>query len=438
MKCIDSLPRWLLLTLSFSLACNLPFLRPVGSVLPVAETLPPPFLPSTGAPTAPQASPTAARIPTLDPANNLLPDSEIVDSPAGLNFDLLAFIQASGGWFTQAEQYLPSTGRTPAPQVLVRVALENSINPRLLAALLDFECGCVFSQPTQKLDRDYLLGVRDEAYQGIYRQLSWAVEQLSDAFYARAFGSPTLSLSPPNPNWNPGSVALWYYFARHAAQQGHSSAQAEADLAAFLAAYTTRFGDPWARAIPLLPPATQQPVLTLPFPSPAEHPWALTGGPHPPWTRHGPWAALDFAPTLRGAEACDTSPDWVLAPAAGRVVRSANGALLLDLDFDGREQTGWTLLFMHLAENGRLPIGTDVKPGTRLGHPSCEGGPASGAHVHIARKYNGMWIPADGSLPFSLGAWRAHFGDKAYQGRLTNGDRTVTASPYGARSSVLP
>ncbi|RMF41225.1 MAG: hypothetical protein D6755_12835, partial [Anaerolineae bacterium] len=238
--------------------------------------------------------------------------------------------------------------------------------------------------------------------------------------------------------WNAGSAALWHYFRELAVVQGNPESQAAGELAAFLEAYRARFGDPWERAAYPLPPDMQQPDLALPFPSPAEHPWALTGGPHPPWTRYGPWAALDFAPTLRGEGDCAISPDWVLAPAAGRVARSANGALLLDLDFDGDERTGWVLLFMHLADSGRLPVGTDVKPGARLGHPSCEGGPASGAHVHVARKYDGLWIPADGAIPFVLGGWRAHFGDKAYRGTLTNGERTVTASPYGAHTSVFP
>jgi hypothetical protein len=35
-----------------------------------------------------------------------------------------------------------------------------------------------------------------------------------------------------------------------------------------------------------------------------------------------------------------------------------------------------------------------VKTGDRIGHPSCEGGAANATHVHIARRYNGEWIPA--------------------------------------------
>ncbi len=424
-----------ILLAAFTLACNLPFLQPRGSALPVASTLPPAFAPTQAVTASPALLPQA----TLDPSQNLLPDGAVVDGPSACGFDAAAEITTAGGWLCAAEQYLPSTGRTPAAQVLARVALENSVNPRLLIALLESRCHCVYGGSGEKMDETYLLGVRDERYKGFYRQFTWAAEQVNAAFYARQFGSPPLELALPNPAWNAGSAAVWYLFSRLEAAGALPPGGGEAALNEFLGVYAARFGAPWPRnAVPLLPPGLKQPELTLPFPDPAEHPWALTGGPHPPWTRVGPWAALDFAPTLRGEEACSVSPDWVLAPAAGRVARSANGALVLDLDFDGCEQSGWALLFMHIAEDGRLPVGTDVKPGARLGHPSCEGGPASGAHVHVARKYNGVWIPADGAIPFVLGGWQAHFGEKPYQGSLTNGDRTVTASPYGARGSVIP
>ncbi|RLT53418.1 MAG: hypothetical protein DWI67_03800 [Chloroflexi bacterium] len=40
--------------------------------------------------------------------------------------------------------------------------------------------------------------------------------------------------------------------------------------------------------------------------------------------------------------------------------------------------------------------------------------------MHLARKYNGEWIAADGPLPFELGGWRAVTGAKKYQGQLLN------------------
>jgi len=93
------------------------------------------------------------------------------------------------------------------------------------------------------------------------------------------------------------------------------------------------------------------------------------------------------------------------------------------------EATGWVLVYMHVAEKDRLPVGTWVEVDTPLGHPSCEGGRATGTNLHIARKYNGEWIPADGPLPLVLGGWVAHNGEHPYQGTLEKDGQVVTASP---------
>jgi len=62
-----------------------------------------------------------------------------------------------------------------------------------------------------------------------------------------------------------------------------------------------------------------------------------------------------------------------------------------------------------------------------IGYPSCEGGEVTGTHVHIARKYNGEWILADGPLAFNFEGWIAHNGAQAYLGTLTRGALTIKA-----------
>jgi hypothetical protein len=112
---------------------------------------------------------------------------------------------------------------------------------------------------------------------------------------------------------------------------------------------------------------------------------------------------------------------------AGLVVRSEFGSVLLDLDGDGREATGWVILYLHIAEKERVKAGTFVETGDRMGHPSCEGGVATGTHVHVARKYNGEWIPADSLIPFDLSGWVAHQGKGEYFGTLTRDGVTIEA-----------
>jgi hypothetical protein len=95
------------------------------------------------------------------------------------------------------------------------------------------------------------------------------------------------------------------------------------------------------------------------------------------------------------------------------------------------------LLYLHLEESGRVAAGQLVEQGGRIGHPSCEGGIASGTHVHIARKYNGEWILADGALPFDLSGWIARAGSRPYQGALVRGDEIVLACPCATSETLI-
>jgi LasA protease len=137
------------------------------------------------------------------------------------------------------------------------------------------------------------------------------------------------------------------------------------------------------------------------------------------------------------------SAAWVVASAPGVIARSELGAVALDLDgedgtaADGLEQTGWVVVYLHLAEVDRVSMGVRVQADEKLGHPSCEGGISTGTHVHLVRKYNGEWIPADGSLPFVLDGWTAHNGSETYKGTLTRNNEIVTANLYGMYESRI-
>jgi LasA protease len=78
-----------------------------------------------------------------------------------------------------------------------------------------------------------------------------------------------------------------------------------------------------------------------------------------------------------------------------------------------------------------------VEQGDHIGHPSCLAGTATGTHVHIARKYNGEWIPANGLVPFLLGGWEARPGATEYAGTLVRGDQVVTACTCSASFTLI-
>jgi hypothetical protein len=154
--------------------------------------------------------------------------------------------------------------------------------------------------------------------------------------------------------------------------------------------------------------------------------WYYTGGPHGAWGSGSAWAALDFTPPGKQLGCYDTAA-WVTAVAAGTVVRSDTGVVMVDLDNDGFEQTGWTVFYLHIGSNDRARVGTRLATGDRIGHPSCEGGVTTGTHIHIARRFNGQWLAADGAVPFVLAGWRAQATLSEYDGMLTRDNALVEA-----------
>jgi hypothetical protein len=72
----------------------------------------------------------------------------------------------------------------------------------------------------------------------------------------------------------------------------------------------------------------------------------MTGGPHTGWGNMEPYAAVDFAPPSK-TQGCVHSDVWATAVADGVIVRSTTGEVMLDLDGDGDERTGWDVLPAH-------------------------------------------------------------------------------------------
>ena len=373
-------------------------------------------------------------------STHIMPDSEVVFSPTAADFDVAAFVKQAGGYLSQYSEYLGTTGNTTGSQVIQRVATEFSVNPRLLLSLLEYQAHWVTGQPATLAERYYPMGLMNviclDPTKCLYAEMSQIVSLLSQGYYGWRDGTltsitfsdkTTLRLAP---DLNAGSVAIQFLFA-HLYDNLPEWAGALNATTGFPALHNNLFGNMWLRAQtiePLFPATLTQPEMILPF-EPGVI-WSFTGGPHAAFGAAGARAALDFAPggTQSG---CYTSTAWVDASATGLVVRADHNQVVVDLDGDGYEQTGWTILYMHIATDGMIQKGTRVSVGDHLGHPSCEGGTATGVNLHIARKYNGEWILADSAIPFVLSGWQAHAGPKDYQGTMTNGDQMLTADPFG-------
>lgn len=377
------------------------------------------------------------RLSAVGPSDKLVPDSEIVFSPNAADFDVSAFVNKQGGYLARYQESVGQNMRT-GPEVVAIVARDNSVNPRILLAMLEYRAGWITNPARPAGDAwKYPLGKIDPEEAGLYRQLTWLANELGNGYYGWRSGMVTqLTMAGGSsmrlaPDLNAGTVALQYYFSLQNNAQGWASAVSSTG---FVATYLWLFGDPFANFHPLYEPGIRQPQMILPF-LPG-HVWSFTGGPHGAWERESAWAALDFAPSS-AEPGCAVSDDWVVAAAPGLVLRSGEGVVVLDLDGDGREQTGWELMYLHIADQQRVAAGTFLQQGDLIGHPSCQGGIATGTHVHLIRKYNGEWLLADGPLPFTLSGWVAHAGSKPYEGALVKGDQTVIACTCASQQTLI-
>jgi murein DD-endopeptidase MepM/ murein hydrolase activator NlpD len=381
-------------------------------------------------------------VPPPDPVNQgpnfkIIPDSELVASPVTVYFDVADFAYGENGFLVRYEEEV-NERMLSGVQIVQLVSQNFSVNPRLLLAVLEYQSGWVTNPNPRTESLKYPIGWKDPKREGLYRQLAWAANELNRGFYMwRVSGVPTWILDdgtivPIDPTINAGTAGVQHFFSKlYGAQFWEKTVSQDG----FFVVYNDLFGYPFNYAFePVLPPNLTQPNLQLPFEEGKE--WSFTGGPHGGWGDGSAWAALDFGPP--GDEGgCIPSDDWVVAMADGPIVRAEDGAVVQDLDGDGNEQTGWTILYMHIETRDRVEPGTQLQAGSRIGHPSCEGGFSNGTHVHIARRYNGEWIPADQSIPFNMDGWISSGSGDLYDGYLSKDGITVKADQFRTPDRVI-
>lgn len=367
----------------------------------------------------------------------IIPDSRFINGPAQIEFNTEEYVEKRSGWINGFSEYAAGKTRTGA-QIVDYVAQNFSISPQLLLAILDYQAQAIYQHifPTT-VDQEYILGYEDSFHKGVYLQLVWAADLLNHGYYSWRKGSLESlefsdgSIENIDPWQNAATVALKNYFSITLSKDDYLIAIGPNG---FAKDFEGLFGNPWLDVRPHIPGSLIQPDMRLPFE--AGKTWAYTGGPHTGWGTREPWSAVDFAPpaTIGG---CNPSSEWNTAVADGVVARVGEGVLELDLDGDGDTRTGWILFYLHIATQDKAQVGQVLSAGQRLGHPSCEGGTSTGTHIHIARKYNGEWIPAGGSMPFNLEGWVVHNGDEEYQGTLTRFSQTIVANQNAVKDNYI-
>jgi len=358
----------------------------------------------------------------------IIPDSELFYSPSAVGFDTISVAAQFGGKLNRYSEKLEDGTTLRGAEIVQRVADEFSVNPRLLLAVLEYRSGWVSSEGKTGITEDYPLGLKDANRKGLYKQLSWAANEMTRGYTLwelSAVAVWTLSdgaVMRVDATINGATAGIQYLLSLLLDKAEWKTAVSPDG---FFAVYQRLFGFQFAFSIdPLIPETITQPQLTLPF-APGDT-WYFTGGPHVGWGTGSANAGIDFAPP--GEEfGCYESQTPVVAAADGLVVRSGNGVVVQDLDGDGIEQTGWSLLYLHINTDGRAAVGTYLRQGDLLGYPSCEGGYSTGTHLHLARRYNGAWISADGIVPFVLSGWTSKSAGIEYDGFLVKNGQTVEA-----------
>lgn len=374
----------------------------------------------------------------------LLPDSAIPYGPSSAEFDLAGYILEHGGILAAYSEEVDEQVMS-GEEIIERVALDTSTNPRLLLAFLEMRSGWVIGPAKVAATSRYPIGWSVEPYHGLYKELILTARFLDQGFYGWRSGRMTAAEFPGggklrmDPRVNAGTAAATILVTRMYRQATFS--QALYGPEGFIATYWRMFGDPWQTAAGYEPVFNADfpqnlPRLELPFEAGTR--WNFTSGPHITWGSASPWGALDFAPSGERS-GCYVSSQWATAAAGGVITRSERGMVYLDTDGDSREQTGLVLLYLHMAEWERIPAGTRVKTGQPIGHPSCEGGVATGTHLHFARKYNGEWLRIGPEAPLQLSGWTAYAAERQYQGQLLSpdGGTVVTSRSDGSWPSLL-
>ncbi len=361
-------------------------------------------------------------IPTVDPnlkpaILKIIPDSELVYGPSSVGFDINLFLNKYGGYLSTLEN---------SGEVVMQVAKDYSVGPRILLTLLEYQTGWVTSA---NKDLDPATPAPTDAWKtNLFTVLSQTANSLNQGYYLwrqNQLGYFVLSdgsYIPTGATINAGTAGVQYWASdRYGKAQWQKAVSEEGVFTAF----KNFFGDPFDYTYdPLIPENLTQPEMILPFqPGIA---WSFTGGPHPAWGDGAAWSALDFAPP-GSPMGCAVTGDWVTAVADGLIVRTEFGAVIQDLDGDGNEQTGWVVLYMHMSSWQRVEAGTFVKAGDFIGHASCEGGISTGSHLHLARRYNGEWIAADGDYPFVMDGYQAESSGLAYNGFLVKNGAFIEA-----------
>jgi len=217
------------------------------------------------------------------PGTRLLPNSEFVNSPAYLDFDVRAFSAEQGGYLASYQERVNGVVMT-GPEIVEYVVHHYSIGPRLLLAVLETKSGWVTNSNPAGEALSYPVGFRGSGWDSLHYQLAWAADKLNQGYYdwrgrgmiLNTWGDGTAIQYAPT--LNAATAGLQYFFSQNATKSQWQTWLGDGPNS-FQATYRYLFGDPDQYAIePLIPVDTTSPPLVLPWPRARRRIPGLPGG----------------------------------------------------------------------------------------------------------------------------------------------------------------
>jgi len=100
----------------------------------------------------------------------LFPDSEVINSPSAIDFDVASYIQTAGGKLANYHQFVYSFGYMTGTDIINLVSRDYSIHPRLLLALLEYQSGWVLGTSSTNDHENFPMGFIIDGESGLYNQ----------------------------------------------------------------------------------------------------------------------------------------------------------------------------------------------------------------------------------------------------------------------------
>ena len=155
---------------------------------------------------------------------------------------MVGYVQNAGGFLSTYTEEVEGETLSGA-QIVEQVALDTSINPRILLAVLEYRSGWVTGRPTNPDQTVYPIGFQAAGYSGLLKELTLAARQLTIGYYGWRSGKVVeiefnggIRLRA-NPLLNPGTLALQFLFAKlYNSEAGALNCMSQAALWLFIGA----------------------------------------------------------------------------------------------------------------------------------------------------------------------------------------------------------